>query len=134
MEERVNRLTVVILYFEIVAEGLTGVAAVLFPTVVCRLLFGAELTAAGDAMARIAGIALLSFVLACWLAQREGEERRALIALLFYNAMTTVYLAALGVQNEIVGVLLWPAIVAHVLVAALIIVALFQGRLSGGAV
>jgi hypothetical protein len=40
--------------------------------------------------------------------------------MLIYNLVATVYLAYLGIAGTLVGVLLWPAVVLHLLLAALL--------------
>jgi hypothetical protein len=49
-----------------VAEAATGLALLVFPPIVVRLLFGAEITDAGVVMSRIAGVCLVALGLACW--------------------------------------------------------------------
>jgi hypothetical protein len=55
-----------LLMFAAVAEAATGLALIVAPSVVARLLFGAELGGIAVAVARVAGFALLSLGLAGW--------------------------------------------------------------------
>jgi len=104
-----------------VGEGAMGVALVVVPGLIARLLFGGDVAGAGQAMARIAGMALLGLAIACWpLAGKSGGADRARAALLVYSALATIYLSALAVGGELRGVLLWPAAVVHLVVTVLL--------------
>ena len=120
MHGRVDRL----IGFEVLVEGLTGLALIAAPKAVCAVLLGEEPGGVGAAVGRVAGIALLSLVSSTWLGRRERGGRPALVGLLVYNALTAAYLGFLGVQGEWVGSLLWPAVAVHVVVGALLAVAL----------
>ena len=103
-------------------ETATGVALMLLPGVVTGLLFGADATGLGLVMARIAGIALVGLGIACWpRAGSDGGARLARTALLVYSALATLYLSALAVAGEFRGVLLWPAVVVHLVVSVLLV-------------
>ena len=86
-----------------VAEIATGVALILFPLLVVRLLLGAEPTGLAIPIARVTGIALLALGIACW----PGP---ALLGMLTYGALATLYLLYLSICGEWVGPLLWPAV------------------------
>jgi hypothetical protein len=49
----------------VAGEAATGLALVIYPALVVRLLFGAEISGAGAVMSRIAGISLIALGLAC---------------------------------------------------------------------
>ena len=107
------------LLFSLVAEGVTGVAVLLAPGFVAALLFGADVAGAGAAYGRVLGLSLLA--LACWPgAAAPGGTRAALRAMLAYNAVAAAYLAFLGIGGDLTGILLWPAIAEHALVALLL--------------
>jgi hypothetical protein len=57
---------------------------------------------------RVAGIALLSLGLGCWMGRQEEYGGWALFAMLTYNLLVTIYLVFVGLSTEFVGVLLWP--------------------------
>src|SRR5262245_13053447 len=96
-----------------VVEVLTGVALVIAPEVVARLLLGGDLNAVGVAVARVAGAALLALGLACWPSPGAPGRGPAAAAMLTYNLLVTAYLAYLGASAEGAGVLLWPAAAFH---------------------
>jgi hypothetical protein len=105
-----------------VAEVATGLALLIVPSLVGRLLFGAEFTGVADPAARVTGVALLALGVCCW----PGST--ALCGMLTYGALVTLYLAYLGVIGEWVGPLLWPAVVLHGILTVLLARAWFQSR------
>jgi hypothetical protein len=107
-----------------VAEAATGAALIVVPSLVGRLLLGAELTGVAIPVARVTGIALIALGVCCW----PGST--ALCGMLTYGALVTVYLAYLGLVRGFTGILLWPAVVVHALLTALLARAWFQSRKS----
>jgi len=105
-----------------VVEVATGMALLIVPSLVGRLLFGAEFTGVANPAARVTGIALLALGVGCW----PGST--ALCGMLTYGALATLYLAYLGVTGEWVGPLLWPAVLLHAILTALLARAWFQSR------
>ena len=71
-----------------IAEAATGVALIVVPSLVWRLLLGSELTGVAIPVARVTGM-------------------------LTYSTLATVYLAYLAFGGEWVGPLLWPVVVLH---------------------
>jgi hypothetical protein len=105
-----------------VAEAATGLALIVVPSLVGRLLLGAELAGVSIPVARVLGIALIALGVACW----PGST--ALCGMLTYGALVTVYLAYLGLVGGFTGILLWPAVVVHALLTILLARAWFQSR------
>ena len=97
-----------------VSEAATGLALLIVPSLVGRLLLGEELTGIALPVARVAGIALIALGIACW----PGPPG---IGMLTYSAAVTLYLAYLGFAGGLTGILLWPAVVLHVILTALLI-------------
>lgn len=106
------------LAFATLAEAATGVALIVVPSVVARLLLGSELSGVADAVGRVAGVSLLALGLACW----PGKEttRAAMCGMATYGLLVTVYLLYLGMRGEWVGPLLWPAVVLHAVLMLLL--------------
>jgi hypothetical protein len=100
-------------------EMATGVALMAAPGFVGRVLLGADLSAAGIAVARVAGLALLSLGVACWPGGSEATPQAAR-ALFIYNLLTALYLGYLRVGAGFVSYLLWPACVPHALLMILL--------------
>ena len=103
-----------VLIFAAVGEAGTGLALLIVPALVGRLLLGEELTGIAIPVARVAGIALIALGVACW----PGTP---LVGMLTYSAAVTLYLAYVGVAGGLSGILLWPAIILHVILTALLI-------------
>ena len=122
-----NRLHTILMAFEVVVEGATGLGLILVPGFVARLLLGAELPEIGVVVGRVAGMTLVALVLGAWLGRRGGGGISPLAPLLLYNALVAVYLAWLGLEGVFVGLLLWPAVILHAVVTVLIAMVLRQG-------
>ena len=103
-----------VLIFAAVGEVATGLALLIVPSLVGQLLLGEELTGVAIPVARVAGIALIALGVACW----PGTP---LVGMLTYSAAVTLYLASLGLAGGLTGILLWPAVVLHVILTALLI-------------
>ncbi len=88
-------------------------ALLIAPSLVGRLLLGEPLAGVAVPVARVAGIALIGLAIACW----PGP---ALFGMLTYSAAVTLYLTYLGLVGGISGVLLWPAVVLHLLLIVLL--------------
>jgi hypothetical protein len=89
------------------------------PPLVAAMLIGTAVTGTAAALARLFGIALLALGLACWpLRQRAGGgSPAALRGMLIYNVLVALDLAYLGAIGLWHGVLLWPAVALHAIVA-----------------
>ena len=94
-------------------EAATGVALLIVPSLVGQLLFGEELTGVAIPVARVTGIALIGLSIACW----PGPPR---VGMLTYSSAVTRYLAYVGFVGGFTGILLWPAVVLHVILTALL--------------
>jgi hypothetical protein len=110
-----------VLVFAAVSEAATGVALLIVPSLVGQLLLGAELTGVAATVARVAGIALVALGLACW----PGTP---LLGMLLYSAAVTLYLAYVGFTGDLTGMLLWPAVVLHLILTALLTWASTRGQ------
>ena len=96
-----------------VGEIGTGLALLMFPSLVGRLLLGEEFTSVAVLVARVLGIALIALGVACW----PGPPR---VGMLIYSGAVALYLGYLGIAGGVSGILLWPAVVLHVILAALL--------------
>jgi hypothetical protein len=95
------------------AEAMTGIALLVLPSLVGRLMLGEELAGVAVAVARVAGIALIALAIACW----PGTPR---IGMMSYSGLVMLYLAYLGFTGGASGILLWPAVVLHAAMTALL--------------
>jgi hypothetical protein len=106
-----------LLAFAAVAEAATGIALVVVPLLVARLLLGAEFSGVAIIAGRVAGIALIALSVACW---PYGTGARALCGMLTYSALVTLYLLYVAISGKWVGPLLWPAVVLHAVLTVLL--------------
>ncbi len=95
------------LTFAAIGELATGLALLVVPSLVGRLLLGAELTGVAVVVARVAGIALLALGVGCL------PGRTALCGMLTYSTLATAYLAWLAIGGQWAGPLLWPVVGLH---------------------
>ena len=102
-----------VLIFAAVGEAATGVALLIVPSLVGWLLLGEELTGIAIPVARVAGIALIALGVACW----PGPPR---VGMLTYSLAVTLYLTYLGFAGGLGGILLWPAVILHLILTALL--------------
>jgi hypothetical protein len=109
-------------------EAVTGLFLLVFPHLLAKLLLAAEVTGVSIVIGRVAGFALLSLGVGCWLGRQQATGSWALAAMLLYNVLVTLYLAFVGLGTEFVGVLLWPAVVVHVVLTALLAYAWSKDR------
>jgi hypothetical protein len=71
-------------------------------------------------MARLAGIALIGLGVACWPAT-------PLLGMVTYSVAAALYLAYVGFAGGTSGMMLWPAVVVHVVLAVLLSRGLSRG-------
>lgn len=101
-------------------EAATGLALLVVPSLVVRLLLGGEISGASVPLGRVAGVALLALGVACWLARGDmpSQAARGLVAaMLLYNLGAVIIFGAAGLQSQPVGIALWPAIILHAAMA-----------------
>jgi len=115
-----------LLTFTALAEAATGLALVVVPSLVGRLLLGVELSGVSVVIGRVTGIALVALGIACW------PGRTALCGMLTYSALASAYFAWLGTRGEWVGSLLWSAVVLHAVITVLLGRAWLMSPKTGG--
>jgi hypothetical protein len=94
-------------------EATLGLVLLVYPPIVVRLLFNAQIAGVGVVLARVAGITLIALGVACW----RGPPR---VGMLIYSAAVTLYLTYVGFAGGLTGILLWPAVILHVILTALL--------------
>lgn len=102
-----------VLGFAAVGEIATGVTLLLAPSLISQWLFAADLVGIAVTIARVTGIALIGLGVACW----PGTP---LLGMVTYSAAAALYLAYVGYSGGPSGRLLWPAVAAHIVLAALL--------------
>jgi hypothetical protein len=103
-------------------ETATGLCLLLFPAVLFAILLGAKrVTVDTMFVGRIAGAALLAMGVASWMARVDtltAAQRGLLTGILVYDVAVSLLLAFAGAVLEMRGVLLWPAVALHAVLAA----------------
>jgi hypothetical protein len=112
-------------------EVVTGAGLVVAPSLLASLLFGSEMNASGDLVGRISGLVMVCLALGCWPRSLDGEDRQAIPPLLALSLLATIYLIYVGTRGVNVGVLLWPAAVAHLILAIMLARAWMSRRTAG---
>ena len=102
-----------LLMLSAVGEATMGLALLVVPSLVGRLLFNEALSGTGILVARITGIALFGLGVACW----PGPP---VAGMLIYSAVVALYLACVGFAGGSTGMLLWPAVGLHLVLTALL--------------
>jgi hypothetical protein len=110
-----------VLILAAVAEATTGLALLLVPSLVGQLLLGERLTGVAMPVARVTGIALIALGIACW----PGPP---VAGMLTYSAAVASYLAYVGFAGGLIGILLWPAIVLHLVLTAVLALAITKPK------
>ena len=116
-----------LIFLAVALEAVVGVALIVSPSAAASLLFGGGLSAPGEAIGRLAGIALLSLAVACWpmVTKQQASDLRGLLA---YNLLATIFFLSVGIDGHSVGVLLWPVVALHLVLTVLILRALVVAR------
>jgi hypothetical protein len=104
-------------------EAGTGLLLLVSPSLVVSLLFGVELGGIATVMSRLAGIALMGLGVACWPGNSAAQQ---LYGMMTYSTLAMLYLIRIGIRGAPVGLLLWPAVVVHAILVALLVVARFK--------
>jgi hypothetical protein len=97
-------------------EGAVGLCFLFQPIVPLDILLGLEHATVG----RIAGVALLAIGIASWMARNDAltpAPLGLLTAILFYHAAIAILLAFAGAVLNMIGVLLWPTVIVHAILA-----------------
>jgi hypothetical protein len=111
-----------LLFTTALVEAATGLCLIFLPSVLFAVLLGVDNpTVDATLVGRIAGAALLAIGTASWMARTDTLNPAmlgVLTGILIYNAAASTLLAFAGAVLKMTGVLLWPAVVIHVILAA----------------
>ena len=100
----------------------TALVLISYPALFTRLLFGADISAADQALGPLAGFALIALAIACWPSRNvETPPLSTILALLAFSLLCVLYLAYRGATGASAGILLWPATIGHAVVALLLV-------------
>lgn len=120
-ERTPNTLTKTLAAASVVEIG-TGLALMFDPSLVAGLLLGEDVAGVGVLLGRCFGAALFALGLACWPSEQHSSSASAAFrAMVPYNGLIAAYLAYLGIVGHVRGLLLWPAVLLHAVVAGLLV-------------
>lgn len=103
-----------------VLEAPTGLALIILPGFVVRLLLGTEISGVAVPLGRMAGVAVLALGTSCWLVSDDVTSCAAhgvVRAMVIYNVGAVGVLGAAGIQSPPAGILLWPVVILHAAMA-----------------
>ncbi len=122
MSETRSDIVKKILTFAATVEIGTGVALMIAPRIIVALLVGSNAPVAEIPMGRFPGIAIFALGVACWPAGQHAQSGSpAFRGMLIYNALIALFLVYLFVVGHLGGLLLWPGVVLHGVVALLLV-------------
>lgn len=98
----------------------TGVGLLVIPSVVIELLIGSPSGGNVALIGRILGGGLVALAVAGLLRDGEQPARAVVYGFIIYNAVTAAILGVSGISGAADGILLWPAVAEHAVVAAVI--------------
>jgi hypothetical protein len=104
-------------------EAVTGLALLVYPAIIVKLLFGADVVGVAVITSQFAGIALIALAVACW---PVISAWRAMCGMLTYSSLASLGLLHLAFSGTWNGPLLWPAAALHVALTLLLARALLK--------
>ena len=102
-------------------EAPLGLCLLFLPAIPLAILLGLDPAAVETLfVGRVAGAALLAIGVASWMARADTSHAQfgLLTALLIYDAAAAILLVFAGTVLKMIGVLLWPAVALHAVLAA----------------
>ena len=82
-----------------------------------QFLFGVTPEGIGVTFAQFAGIALIGLGFACLPSNLAGTNRNAVRGLFVFNIAVTIFFAWVAVATTFRGVILWPIVIVHAVIA-----------------
>jgi hypothetical protein len=117
-------------------EAGTGLLLLAWPPVPIVLLLGVDQASPETlATARIAGAALLAIGVGCWLGRNDHHrpaQNGLLLGVLIYDLAAAAILAYAGWFLDLVGILLWPAVLLHLALAVWCVLCLWGKQRGDG--
>jgi Ca2+/Na+ antiporter len=113
-------------------ESVTGLILLISPSFLIFILLGVSPDSAdGSLLGRIAGAALLSIGIACWLARKDeksGAAKGIASAVLLYNIVAASLLSYAGLSSSQSKLSLWFVVLVHLLLAIWLIKIFIDGN------
>jgi hypothetical protein len=102
-------------------EAAGGFALAASPSLLIPLLIGSPLDIrSGSVVGRLAGVAVLTLGLVCWLPRNDQPSRvtaGTVAAMLFYNVAVAIVLVYARLGLDLSGIGLWPTVALHAALA-----------------
>ena len=98
-------------------EIIVGISFVLATNTQSQLVFGEVPNGPGILFARLAGIGLIGLGIACLPSNVAETQRNAVRSLFIFNIAATILFAWIGLATTFRGVVLWPVVILHALLA-----------------
>ena len=98
-------------------EIIVGALSILWPRLLCMLLFGVNSEGIAWALARWIGVALFALGVGSLPSKIATPQHRTVLGLLLFNIGTVVLFAWVGITASTRGFLLWPAVILHFLIS-----------------
>ena len=111
------------MHVSVIIEVGAGLALLVVPDVVIRALIGSDDGVAATVVARVLGGALVALAIAGTLARDAAAERAVVPAFVVYDVATAMILAAASLAGTASGILLWPVVALHAVLAVVLLVA-----------
>ena len=105
-------------------EIIVGASFILALNTQSQLIFGTTTAGSGVHFAQLAGIALIALGIACLPANHAATRRVAVRTLLIYNIAAAIFFAWIGVATTLRGVVLWPVVILHTVLAIVLALSL----------
>lgn len=121
-----RNVVIVSAYLEIIV----GAAFAIVPDLPCTLLFAGKPQSIAQPLARWVGVSLFALGMACLPPKQMAPHRRAALGLFIFNTGVAIVLAYFGTTSPVHGFLLWPVVILHAVIAAMLLVPVFT---TGGA-
>jgi hypothetical protein len=95
-------------------EGVTGLALAIVPSWLVSILLGTTLTDPTEILiSRLAGGALITIAIACWLSRSDTQSSVMVKVMAGYNIFSITLLVYAVLVKRIYGSALWPAVLLH---------------------
>ncbi len=94
-------------------EILGGIVVLAMPVKFVTLLFGQVIGFGGINITRLFALAIISLGIAAWESSSDVPMSNPRKALCIYNIAVGLFLISIGINEEIIGILLWPGVLFH---------------------
>jgi hypothetical protein len=110
-----------VMRFSAAVEVVTGLALLAIPSVVIGALVGTDGGATSTVVGRILGGALVGLGIAGASVSASPPERRIVLGYVAYDMLTAAVLAVASISGTAGGVLLWPVVAVHTILAVVLL-------------